>query len=225
MMGIPFLIIVGSILHFVFDWTNRLPIVGIFSPVNESVWEHMKLGFWSLILFSLIEYGAIGKGSNNFMFAKALSILCLQACILITFYTYTQYTGKPILWIDISSYVVGSVICQIVSYNVLTKTVNHSFLAKVGLALILLQALVLIIFTFIPPKFPIFQDSHTLTYGIQNKKILGPSSRSSRLPPVKLQLIRQIRSRSISNALCLRCDSRYPLRSPRSVQGSFAQSS
>lgn len=59
MSGIPFLILVGCIIHFVFDWTNRLPIIGIFSPVNESVWEHLKLGFWSLMLFSLAEFALL----------------------------------------------------------------------------------------------------------------------------------------------------------------------
>lgn len=171
MAGIPFLICVGSLLHFVFDWTHQIPLVGVFSPINESVWEHLKLGFWSLILFSLMEYWFISNEMNNFIFAKAAGILVLQSVILITFYTYTHFTGRPILWIDISSYIVGCVLCQILSYNVLTKTLESDLLRWIGVALITFHALALILFTFIPPKFPIFRDSHTSTYGIQRTKI------------------------------------------------------
>ncbi|MCW4022413.1 MAG: DUF6512 family protein [archaeon] len=35
------------------------PFVGAFSAVNESVWEHLKLGFWPLILYTAIEYWKI----------------------------------------------------------------------------------------------------------------------------------------------------------------------
>ena len=43
--GIVFIIILGSILHFTFEWSGSQVVVGVFSAVNESVWEHFKLGF------------------------------------------------------------------------------------------------------------------------------------------------------------------------------------
>jgi len=165
--GIVFLIVVGSLLHFTFDWSNRLPLVGVFSAVNESVWEHLKLGFWSLILFSLIEYWFIRHGTKNFLLAKGLGVVILQIVILSIFYTYTMFSAEPILAIDISSYILGCVLCQVVSYIILTRVISKKILNKVGLALILIHAVLLISFTFAPPKLPIFQDSHTLTYGIR----------------------------------------------------------
>jgi hypothetical protein len=165
--GIVFLIVVGSLLHFAFDWSNRLPFVGVFSAVNESVWEHLKLGFWSLILFSLIEYWFIRHRTQNFLLAKGLGVVILQVVILSIFYTYTMFSGEPILAIDISSYILGCVLCQVVSYIILTRVIGKKILNIVGLALILIHAVLLIYFTFAPPKLPIFQDSHTLTYGIR----------------------------------------------------------
>lgn len=164
--GIVFLIVVGSLLHFTFDWSNRLPIVGVFSAVNESVWEHLKLGFWSLILFSLIEYWFIRHETKNFLLAKGLGVVILQVVILSVFYTYTMFSAEPILAIDISSYLLGCILCQVVSYIILTRVIGKKILNKVGLALILIHAVLLISFTFAPPKLPIFLDSHTLTYGI-----------------------------------------------------------
>ncbi|MDP4128136.1 MAG: DUF6512 family protein [Bacillota bacterium] len=167
--GILFLILVGSLLHFTFEWSNRLPLVGVLSPVNESVWEHLKLGFGSLVLFSLIEYRFIRHEINNFLLAKGIGLVILQATILIVFYTYTMFSGKPILAIDISSYILGCVLCQSFSYFALTKVGEKNLLNAVGLLLMIIHAVLLVIFTFAPPKLPIFQDSHSLSYGIQWK--------------------------------------------------------
>lgn len=68
--GICFIIIFGSILHFTFEWAGHNPIVGVFSAVNESVWEHLKLGFWPAIVFARIEFKYLKKSTNNFLFAK-----------------------------------------------------------------------------------------------------------------------------------------------------------
>lgn len=41
--GFIFTAILGTLLHFLFDWTNGSVIAALFSAVNESIWEHMKL--------------------------------------------------------------------------------------------------------------------------------------------------------------------------------------
>ena len=40
-----FCLILGTILHFTYEWFNYNVIVGLFSTINESVWEHLKLLF------------------------------------------------------------------------------------------------------------------------------------------------------------------------------------
>ena len=35
--GIIFTIVFGSLLHFFYDWSGKNAIVGLFSPINESV--------------------------------------------------------------------------------------------------------------------------------------------------------------------------------------------
>jgi len=39
LLGIPVLSIVGALIHFVYEWSGNLTVVGIFAPTNESVWE------------------------------------------------------------------------------------------------------------------------------------------------------------------------------------------
>lgn len=49
LIGIVFSMTAGVLLHFLYEWTGRNPVVGAFSPVNESVWEHLKLLFFPVL--------------------------------------------------------------------------------------------------------------------------------------------------------------------------------
>ena len=48
--GIVFIVIIGSMLHFTFELFGHQSVVGVFSAVNESMWEHLKLGFWPALV-------------------------------------------------------------------------------------------------------------------------------------------------------------------------------
>ena len=37
---------VASALHFAFEWSNNFRLLAPFVPVNESIWEHLKMAFW-----------------------------------------------------------------------------------------------------------------------------------------------------------------------------------
>ena len=43
----------GTLLHFLFDWTGGNAVVALFSAVNESIWEHLKLLFYPMVLFAV----------------------------------------------------------------------------------------------------------------------------------------------------------------------------
>lgn len=42
LLGIAVISIIGSLMHFVYDWSGKAIIVGIIAPTNESIWEHLK---------------------------------------------------------------------------------------------------------------------------------------------------------------------------------------
>lgn len=163
--GVFWIIIVGSMLHFIYEWSKDSPIVGMIAPVNESVWEHLKLGYWSLILFMLIEYIFIGKYVKGFFISKALGILVLEIFIVVVFYSYIQITKEPVLFIDIGSFVVGAVLCQLVSFKILKTKMFNKF-DKIGIGILIVIGIILILFTFYPLRFHIFKDLSTGKYGI-----------------------------------------------------------
>ena len=162
--GIVFIIILGSILHFTFEWSGSQAVVGVFSAVNESVWEHLKLGFWPAIVFALIEFKYLKKSTSNFLFAKTIGIYLIPIIIMVIFYSYTAVLGESILVIDILSFVIAVIVGQLVSYRLLTgKTLPYN-LDVVSLVALILLGLAFVLFTFYPPQLTMFQDPITGEY-------------------------------------------------------------
>lgn len=165
-IGMLFIILLGSLLHFTFEWSGSQPIVGVFSAVNESVWEHLKLGFWPALLYMIVEYRLIKRETNNFFLAKTLGIYMIPLIITATFYSYTALTGESIFFIDILSFIVAVIIGQLSSYKLLTYKQFSDKYQIISLAALFLLGIAFIIFTFYPPHLPIFQDPISGDYGI-----------------------------------------------------------
>lgn len=160
-----FVISFGSVLHFIYGWANHSSIIGLFAPVNESIWEHLKLGFWSLMIFSLPEYFFIGKKVKNFFIAKWSGVIALEIVIIAVFYTYTAILKKHLLVIDIGSYVAGAIVCQIIATQIFIKTKQSKRGNSFAIVGIMLIAVILMLFTYITPRIPIFKDNNTGEYG------------------------------------------------------------
>lgn len=167
--GIFWIIIVGSLLHFTYEWSNKSLIVALFSPVNESVWEHLKLGYWSLVFFMLMEYWFIREYTNSFFLAKTIGIIAMNLFIVIVFYSYTAIVKKPILIIDVCSFIVGTILCQLISLKIMNKNVSTKA-NRIGLIIFILIGAILILFTFKTPHFDILigQVSSVHPFSFQN---------------------------------------------------------
>jgi len=167
-IGTVFIILVGSLLHFVYEWSGKNLIVGIFSPVNESVWEHLKMLFWSSFFFSIVEYFVIGKRYNPYIISKAISFYIGILLIIIMFYTYKGIVGNHYTIVDIIIYVVSVTISQYIGYKITKKySIRSGVLNTISLFSIILLILSFVVFSFNPPKIPLFKDSNTNSYGIR----------------------------------------------------------
>jgi hypothetical protein len=157
---------VGAALHFTFELSGNNPIVGAFSAVNESVWEHLKLAFYPTLLFSLIEFIPLHRVANNFVFAKTASVYLMVGIIPAIFYSYTAFTGESIFAVDFSSFIFAVIIGQILSYKLLTYRSLSRKLIPISLVLFVILLVMFVVFTFYPPQVQIFMDSETGGYGI-----------------------------------------------------------
>ena len=162
--GTLFIIFLGTALHFTFDFSGRNPLVGSFSAVNESVWEHLKLPFWPSLLWMLIEMYPLRKVVGNFFAAKTIGTIVMIVIIPAVFYAYTAFT-EEILVVDIATFMIAVIVGQIASYKLFKKGKPSKRTEIIALIVIALLAVIVVVFTFYPPHLSIFQDSNTGLYG------------------------------------------------------------
>jgi len=164
--GFIFINIIGSLMHFVFDWFGRCRPLALIAAVNESTWEHLKLAFWPALIFSLIEYKYLRMKARNFFLAKTLSFYTVPVFIAFLFYVYMWVIGHDVLFLDILIFVVAVGVGQLVSYMLLTTkqlTISSAKSVAIFLAILILTFL---LFTFFPPHVFLFKDPVTGGYGI-----------------------------------------------------------
>jgi hypothetical protein len=164
--GIVFIVVVGSVLHFVFEWSGGAIPVAPFAAVNESVWEHLKLGFWPALVYAVLEYFRFGKSANNFPFAKTLGIYLIPITIVVLYYLYTAILGHGLLIVDIAIFVVAVIVGQLVSYRLLIASPLPERLNRFAPIALAVLGILFVLFTFYPPQIPLFKDSVTGGYGI-----------------------------------------------------------
>lgn len=158
-------IILGTFLHFTYEWSGENIIVGLFSAVNESTWEHLKLVFYPMFLMAIIGYFIIGKRTDNFWLAQAIGILTAIGFITTFFYTYTGIIGRNFAVVNIAIFIVAIVLGAYVTYRLLIsrKTYNAEFVSIIFLIILLFS---FILYTFNPPEIPLFEDPIKGTYGL-----------------------------------------------------------
>ena len=98
--GILSVSLLGTLLHFTYRWSGRNPLIGLIAPVNESVWEHMKLLFFPMLLFGLWSL----KGETDACRISAFHAGLLMGTLLmpVLYYSYTSALGHSILAVDIT---------------------------------------------------------------------------------------------------------------------------
>ena len=104
--------ILGSLFHFVYDFTGQNRFVGLFVAINESTWEHMKLLFWPMFVFSVIE-SLFFKDRKDFWCVKLRSTLLGLVLIPVLFYTYNGVVGKSPDWLNIAIFFVAAAIASL----------------------------------------------------------------------------------------------------------------
>ncbi len=155
----------GTLLHFLYDWSNESVFIAPFSGVNESTWEHMKLLYFPLLLFAFIERRFF-KERSDFWCVKLAGTLLGLTLIPVLFYTYNGVFGTSPDWINISIFFLAAAavfLWETRLFNRRSLPCRHPLSA---LILLLFIGLLFVVFTFFPPHIPLFQDPITGGYGI-----------------------------------------------------------
>ncbi len=162
-----FTIILGTLLHFTYQWSNENLLVGAFSAVNESTWEHLKLLFFPMLTSTIVGYFYVGKNVPNFLCSKTIGIVVSILFTIVFFYTYTGILGTNFAFLNILTFIVSAILGEYIAYKIMFSI----FLCNNNIATIFLLVLLLcfIIFTYITPQIGLFKAPVSGEYGITNK--------------------------------------------------------
>ncbi len=164
--GFIFTGIAGVLLHFLYDWSNQNILFAPFSAVNESIWEHMKLLFFPMFVFALVQSRAFGKVYGNFWCIKLLGIVVGVTLIPVLFYSYTGILGLKLDWVNIAIFFIAAGITYLLEARLLKKNKLSCKSPKAALGALWLLAVIFVVLTFVPPHIPLFEDPVTKTYGV-----------------------------------------------------------
>ena len=164
LVGYTFVSLLGTILHFLYDWLDDAVWIAPFSGVNESTWEHMKLLFWPMFIFAIVE-SFFFKEYNSFWCVKLRGILMGLGLIPLLFYGYNGIIGKSPDWINILVFFISGAVAFIHETRKLSRGIECKR-PRLALGIICLIGALFILFTFITPELGIFRDPLTGGYGV-----------------------------------------------------------
>ena len=157
LIGIPILFIVGSIFHFLYELSGSNILIGLITPINESIWEHLKLLFTPMTIYWIV-YLFINPDISHgrWLFSLFVAIIFAMLTVVSFYYVYTGAFEFESLILDIFSLLLGLTVGQLIGSHFYTYGFDVPII--VSKALIIILFVLFIIFTFFPPSLPIFQS-------------------------------------------------------------------
>lgn len=149
------LVICGSVVHGVYGLSGSNIVVGLFVPINESVWEHFKLGYAAMLLWHLLPSRIKPSGWKDDPFSSVIGLISINMVIIAVFFTIRSFANDfgTRLTIDIGSYVVGCLVAgQIMRRWTPTFRGHRTF----GILVWLCIGITFAVLTVWPPQLPLF---------------------------------------------------------------------
>ena len=154
----------GTILHFLFDWTGSLAVAP-FSAVNESTWEHMKILFFPLLVFAMVQYQFFRVDFAGFWWVKLIGTAVGVVGIPVLFYTFNGAFFATPDWLNVAFFFLASALGFLVEYLLFRANFSLAF-EWIAFAVILAVGVLFCTFTFLTPRLPLFQDPITGSFGV-----------------------------------------------------------
>ncbi len=151
---IAFLGTAGPLLHCIAPLFAEIPVISGLLPVNESVWEHLKLLFFPGFLIAVLRRLFTGKLHHGVLTTYAEGLLLSMALMIAGFYTYSGILGTHTLYGDIALFYA----CTLFLMAFVRKQMPRQKKSSMpGLILLLLLTGCFFYFTYFPPGLGIFQ--------------------------------------------------------------------
>lgn len=143
----------GVLLHFLYIWLPN-PLTALIAPVNESVWEHLKLLFWPYLAAAwlLVRWEADPWQAWT---GHLLALLVMPLGLLGSYYALKAGFGVERSWLNIALYALWLGIGFALARHVGASRRAAQYAPALLLA-VCLWAVLLTLFTFSAPALPVF---------------------------------------------------------------------
>lgn len=166
LIGFLFVSVMGTFLHFFYEIAGGSIAAALISAVNESIWEHMKLVFYPMLLYSLVEIALVPEEKAVIRCSSLTGILLALVLIPVLYYTYTGILGISADWFNVTIFFLAAGGAYRLEYTLETRLQNCRISAAVWWGIILLIVGAFTAATFFPPHIPLFRDPVNEYYGI-----------------------------------------------------------
>lgn len=158
-------VVLGTIWHFVYQISGDNLAVGLVAPVNESVWEHLKIVFTPLLIVGIVQYIVNKKDRNSYWTGLLAGMVTAMLIVFFGFYLYSSLLGENLL-IDIGLYISSIIVAIYVAAFVRSRLKTTKVVDGISIIIIVVVGLALVYLTIAPPKFAPFIENGSGTYGI-----------------------------------------------------------
>ncbi len=155
----------GTLLHFLYEWTGESALVAPFSGVNESTWEHMKLLYFPLVLFALVQSWFF-RDYAHFWRVKLIGTVTGLLLIPLLFYTYNGAIGPSPDWLNITIFFLSAAGTFLLETHCFRRGDHRRGHPRAAQGAILFIGVLFVVFTFATPRLPLFRNPLTGAYGI-----------------------------------------------------------
>ncbi len=162
-------VILGTLLHFAFEFSGGNTVVGAFAPINESIWEHLKLILIPSVIVGFFERFIIGRNYPGYFGAKAFATLIGMLFVLTGYYTYSGIVGTNYFVADILLFIGGVALTSLFTYIFLTKFNFGERESIIGILIIAFLLIIFMYFTFNTPMLELFRDPLSEDFGIPHQ--------------------------------------------------------
>ena len=159
--------LISFLAHNLYKWIPN-NLIAIFFPVNESIWEHLKMAFTSTMIYSVIEYFILKNIKHNNFALSILASSLVTILLIVSIFTPIYYLmdKKENLILTLLIYFICIIIGQIISYFILKSKKDFKIYNKISLVLIPIIFVIFGVLSYNPIKNGIFYDYSKNIYGI-----------------------------------------------------------
>ncbi len=155
-LGFVFVSVLGTVAHFVYEWSGQNYFLGFFVSVNESTWEHMKLLFFPMLLYYFLLPSDMQVPHPFALQNYPSAVLIGTGMIPVLYYTYSGILGFQITVLNLLTFYL-SVLLAFVSFYYLAQKKTNRKRSNCSYFLLLLFLILFFLFTYNPPNLGIFK--------------------------------------------------------------------